>query len=536
MDPPSFEMNLDELPPPVFQPLAIVPGDGVNEVIDVEQEAGPNNPIIVDDDGSEHESQAPSLQSASTDTSSEEDEEEDEDDDMKGDDDSHSDDNDDHDDDNGPAGGADDASNSSSQTDEQFDRDDLSEQGNGSDDDANMDADDTPIEEVEVVETMETDDDPVVTDQRKTLQGVLPVPPPEEDSLEKLEEDMRKAEEEQQRFLAQLGLSTVATSSSTAMPPPNSPKPRKNPDMDAEQANNSALSKVTSKLSFAKVLEQAGTYQTEEVLRSLEVDKEKRAERQREYEALLQQRKDLYLKYYDHVDNCNHMFNINCQRRAELINSWFQCRASGATSASDSKARKLELIRIQQSLEKSRPGREALWFLDGQPANFDTCKAHQMLGYPLPRFSPFEAWMTNHEKYQDRKPDGSNRKVPTKVLRKKSLGSDEVSPTVEPFVNTFYEVTNAYQVPFDASTSFEEENCWSGGEKQEREWRRAVRHRKKALTAAEESLQKFHQMTAFREQTALAVLDKMRTRECPEKASKRDKQVLNSSISGNQSD
>ena len=92
--------------------------------------------------------------------------------------------------------------------------------------------------------------------------------------------------------------------------------------------------RVSRKLSFAKVLEQAGTYQTEEVLRSLEVDKEKRAERQREYEELLQQRKDLYVKYYDHVDNCNHMFNVNCQRRAELINSWFQCRASGTTSPS----------------------------------------------------------------------------------------------------------------------------------------------------------------------------------------------------------
>ena len=71
---------------------------------------------------------------------------------------------------------------------------------------------------------------------------------------------------------------------------------------------------------------------------------------------------------------------------------------------------------------------------------------------------------------------------------------------------------------------------------QKREWRRAEKNRRKALSEKERSYQMFNQAINFREQTALAVLDNLLTRECPAKASKRDKQALNASFSGNQSD
>ena len=91
---------------------------------------------------------------------------------------------------------------------------------------------------------------------------------------------------------------------------------------------------------------------------------------------------------------------------------------------------KVQLIRNQQYLEKSRPGREALWFLDEQPSNFDPCKAHRLLGYTVPRLDFFEAWMTNHESYQDRIP-AKDGKILGKFLKKKPSESTLSPPMAE---------------------------------------------------------------------------------------------------------
>ena len=324
MGPPSFETNLDELLPSTYQPIAVLPEEGTDAVIDVELEAGPGNPIDVDAEGSEHESQAPLIQSTSSDTSSEEDEEEDEDGDKKGDDDSHSDD-DDNDDDGSPGhGGADNASNSSSEADEQFERDDLPDEGNEPGEDADMEADNTSIEEVEVVETMEAEDDaerierelremvaadPTILGSSSADRNAYPFVPPENDSLEKVQEDMERAAEEARRS------QTSLASSSTAMPPPSRPVQRKKQNKDAEQANNSALSPRVTRSTLAKVLGQAGTYQTEEVQRCLEANQTLREERARQYEQIKQRRLELSARYNQHVDTCSHMKMIGCKER-----------------------------------------------------------------------------------------------------------------------------------------------------------------------------------------------------------------------------
>ena len=190
--------------------------------------------------------------------------------------------------------------------------------------------------------------------------------------------------------------SSATASSEISVTGPSRRKPSKKQRQKARQqeSNNSIADKVPppvvnkppSEMTADELAAKQKRKQMYQMMQKTRQEQYEKAHQYRDYETFVEEG-------YEHT---------TAEQRDDIAAHYLQCVNAYNRDTYVLDGPEAREIKDQYTLEKSRRGREALWFLSGKPKNFDCFECHNLLDYDPPELEHREAWMVNHECYQER--------------------------------------------------------------------------------------------------------------------------------------